>query len=480
MGLRGRPVSARLVLGQTRAWRWPLPFGSRRLALEGAEIHQHRWVQGLTGQGKSKLLASIFVQLHGQGIACGLIDPHGDLARDCLGLLHTQGVLSDDASRRRLLYIDFSCPDAFLPFNWLQQAANPHAVARNLVEVCTRVWPSLADGLAPTFENILLHATVVLVENGYPLTVLERLLVDKSFRDMSLQNVDDHLVRNFFHERYDKWGRQGILMRESTLNRIALLTFSPALRYSLGQQDSVLNFQQHMDEGISVIYNLGGLDEETQRFLGALLLVGYESAALSRARLAPEVRRPWHLIVDEFSLFSARSEETLTQVLETARKFGLFFTLAHQTWSQLSGRLQGALQNTQSITFKLGRSDAEWAAKRLGHFESQAVKHAVADPAQADRVHPLYYSVPETFERWTQALQELGPREAYVKHGNQAVKIRTIEVPPVSTDSSGFQDLLRDYDVRMLRPAHQVKSQVDRQVGPTETGAQPTRRVALV
>lgn len=469
----------RLVLGQTRAWRWPLPLGSRSLVLEGAEIHQHRWVQGLTGQGKSKLLASIFVQLHGQGIACGLIDPHGDLARDCLGVLHTQGVLSDIAARRRLLYVDFSRPDAFLPFNWLRQPADAHSIARNLIEVCTRAWPSLADGLAPTFENILLHATVVLVQNGYPLTMLARLLVDKSFRDMSLETVEDEQVRRFFHERYDRWGRQGILMRESTLNRVALLTFSPALRYTLGQTENALDFRQHLDDGISVIYNLGGLDEETQRFLGALLLVGYESAALSRARLAPEARRPWHLIVDEFSLFSARSEETLTQVLETARKFGLFFTLAHQTWSQLSGRLQGALQNTQSITFKLGRSDAEWAARRLGHFESQAVKHTVADPTQADRVHPLYYSVPETFERWTQALQELGPREAYVKHNSQAVKIRTIEVPSVSTASARFQELLGNYQGKMLRPANQVMSQVDRQLGWPVIGARHVRRVGL-
>jgi hypothetical protein len=102
-------------------------------------------------------------------------------------------------------------------------------------------------------------------------------------------------------------------MRESTLNRMALLTFSPTLRYSLGQQENALDFRQHLDDGVSVIYNLGGLDEETQRFLGALLLVGYEAAALSRASLAPEARKPWHLIVDEFSLFSARSEMTLSR-----------------------------------------------------------------------------------------------------------------------------------------------------------------------
>lgn len=52
---------------------------------------------------------------------------------------------------------------------------------------------------------------------------------------MSLRQVRDQQVVRFFHERYDRWGREGVIMRESTLNRAALLTFSPALRYSQGR-----------------------------------------------------------------------------------------------------------------------------------------------------------------------------------------------------------------------------------------------------
>jgi len=127
-----------------------------------------------------------------------------------------------------------------------------------------------------------------------------------------------------------------------------------------------------------------------------------------------------------------------------ARKFGLFFTLAHQTRSQLPKRLQGALQNTLAIAFKLGRSDAEWAARRFGRFESHAVKHAVADPSQVDRTHPVFFSVPETFERWTTTLAELRPREAYLKLDGQAIKLRTIAVPAAHAERQRVDQLVEE------------------------------------
>lgn len=456
-----RPASPRLVLGHERAaGGWHLPFVTRPVALEGRAIHQHKHVIGLTGQGKSKLLASMFVQLHRQGIACGLVDPHSDLALDCLRLLVEAGERVDGGGERPVLYVDFSRRDAYLPFNVLRQPFDAHTTARNLVEVCKRAWPALGGGAAPTFENILLHSAVVLVENDYPLTVLPQLLTDKAFRDMSLAQVTDEQVLRFFHERYDQWGRDGALMRESTLNRVALLTFSPALRYSLGQRENVLDFRRHMDEGISVIYNLGGLDEATQTFLGCLLTVGYEVAALSRADTPEHARRPWHLILDEFSQFSATTEAALARVLSLARKYGLYLTLAHQTWSQVSERLAGALQNTVAVAFKLGRSDAEWAAPRFGRFEATAVKHEVADPQALERTHPLFVSLSEAFESWTKALEDLRPREAYVKHGPDAVKVRTIEVPP-ARDGDDLARVIDRQRGRLLRPAATVISEVD-------------------
>lgn len=384
------------------------PLLGGRCTLDAKQVASHKHVMGLTGQGKSKLLVSLAVQLINQGIGCAVIDPHADLATDILAVLIDQGFFARPRAYQRLLSIDFARTDRFLPFNVLNQPAyDSHAIARNLVEVCKRAWAALGDGAAPQFENIMLASILVLVENGLPLTALPRLLTEKGYRDELLARVSDPQVVHFFHERFDRWGNEAALMVESTLRRVFLLTFSQALRYSLGQPGNALDFRALMDSGTSVLFNLGGLDEETQRFLGCLLTVGFEVAALSRAERPEAQRTPYHLIVDEFSMFSAQSEERLARILSLCRKYGLSLVLAHQTWSQLSRRLQGALQNAVHIAFKLGRSDAEWAAPRFGQFDPYLIKHEVTDPYQVERTHPLYFSLQETFESWTEALEGL-------------------------------------------------------------------------
>ncbi len=448
----GRP---RLVLGNTG-----VPPERHPFVLDAPHVAHHKHIIGVTGVGKSKLLASIYVQLLNQGIACALVDPHGDLATDILGVLLDTGYFAQPRAFDRLWYVDFSNRDAFLPVNILDQPYDPHTVARNLVEVFGRAWSALAGGAAPNFENIMLASVFVLVENQLPLTVLPRLLSDQSYRDHLLTHVSDPQIVAFFHTRFDKWKGSSVLL-ESTLRRIFLLTFSPTLRYTLGQQHNVLQFRRLMDERVSVLFNLGGLDEATQRFLGCLLTVGYEVAALSRADMPAEQRSHYHLILDEFSMFSAQSEASFERMLSLTRKYGLYLTLAHQTWSQASERLRGALQNTLGLSFKLGRSDAEWAAKRFGTYDPYRIKHAVTDPQQAGRSHPVYFSAQETVAQWTQEFEHLAPREAFVKVGTQTTKIRTLGVPSLAASRDDLQRIIDQYTARLCTPVSQLVAPVD-------------------
>lgn len=126
--------------------------------------------------------------------------------------------------------------------------------------------------------------------------------------------------------------------------------------------------------------------------------------------------------------------------------------MAHQTWSQLSSRLHGALQNAVEIAFRLGRSDAEWAAPRFGRFDPTAIKHEVADPHQLDRTHPVFYSVQETFEGWTQALMELGPRQAYVRIGSRTARIKTLQVDTSGVSLAELQRVTNRYAELLLKP----------------------------
>ncbi len=295
-----------LVLGQTG----PLPFFPRVKIPQKARA-AHTYVVGITGQGKSKLLEHTLFQDITQGRGCGLLDPHSDLASDTLRYLASwhdksymdKPYLHDPKNLERIIYFDPSRTDYILPFNVLDTQFGTYETAQNIVEAFRRTWPqSLAE--APQFSNIALAALITLIENKQTLVDMHRLLTDDDFREELLAHVSNAEVVSFFHDRYDRWGREAPLMRESTLNKVAAFTFNPQLRLILGSKENALDFRRIMDEGKVLIVDLGRCDPETRRLLGSLIVTGLELAALSRKDIARvEDRRPFHFYLDEFQDF---------------------------------------------------------------------------------------------------------------------------------------------------------------------------------
>lgn len=440
-----------------------LPFASflaLPYTLDPATVTTHFHVMGLTGMGKSKLLASIAAQLIIQGRSCAVIDPHADLAYDVLRLLVERGFYRrHQDAMRRVLYVDFAHPARFIPFNVLRAPYSPYEIARNLVEATTRAWPSLSGGAAPQFENLLLAAATVLIDNHLPLTALTPLLTDAAYRACLLQRVRDPQVRDFFTRRYDR----GAHLNESTLRRAFLLTYPPPLRYSLGQRANRLDFRRLMDQQVSVICNLGGLDAQTQRLLGCLLTVGFEMAALSRTDLPPAARTPYHLILDEFSQFSAQSGVALERILAQARKYGLYLTLAHQTWSQVATNLQGALQNTTFITFRLGQEDTRWGAERVAPFDPYQIKYWTAGTTNHP-ARPIYQSRAEQLAQWEYTLRRLRPREALIRARGRTTSFRTMAVPPATPPTTRAVDqLIQGYAEQLLTSQDQIEDKTEEQ-----------------
>ncbi|MEU9573732.1 DUF87 domain-containing protein [Streptomyces massasporeus] len=431
-------------------WDWFIPR-TLYLPLDAARTHMH--VLGKTGSGKSYFLGSLFLSLYLAGQPVTLIDPHGDLAQLVLAHLVVRGQLETPEQRERLIYLDLPAAAAegrYLPFNFLAQPYDDHAMAEHVTEAARRAWPELAHG-APTFENILKHSVVALREAGLPLTRLSDLLTDTAFRNELLATrVHDPQVLRFFRLRMDQWGRDAPVMKESTLNRADLLTLSPILRYALGHQDNVLDFRRLIDSGTSLIVNLSVASPDTRRLFGCLLTVGMETAALSRANLRASDRRrrtPHVLMIDEFSQFMAQSEESLTRMLSETRKYRLFCVMAHQNWSQASDRLKGALQNVGiEAIFKAGRPDAEYSARLFGTVDTEAVKHVVADEAAEKRTHPTYYPLPEQWEHTTQGIQQLGVGEAFIRLPDDRLqRVHTPRLPELPVVPHGLDAIERYY-----------------------------------
>src|SRR3954467_12210461 len=430
-------------------------FLTRKLRITRQQAHAHTHVLGKTGSGKSYFLAGLFLSMQQAGMPATLIDPHGDLAELVLSHLIQQGTFQDTTAYDRLVYLDLpaaASTDRYLPFNYLQQPYDDHAMAQLVAEACRRAWPELATG-APTFENILKHSVIALRQNHQPLSKLADLLVDKDYREGLLKNVTDEQVVRFFHLRMDNWGRDEAHMKESTLNRADLLTLSPVLRHSLGSLENRLSFRQLIDSGKSLIVNLAIPDADARRLFGCLLTVGMESAALSRADNLTE-RTPHHLIIDEFSQFMAQSETALTRMLSETRKYALFCVMAHQNWSQASERLKGALQNVGiEVILKAGRMDAEYSARVMGAVNPMEVKHTVDDKKAEERTHPNYFSLPEQWEYQVQQIQNLSVGEALIRLMDDTVhKLRTPTLPSLTVSRDQVQVVRDQYLTRYFAP----------------------------
>jgi TraM recognition site of TraD and TraG len=179
-----------------------------------------------------------------------------------------------------------------------------------------------------------------------------------------------------------------------------------------------------------------------------------EAAALSRSDLGVGQRRlSHHLLIDEFSQFMAQSEESLTRMLSETRKYGLFCVMAHQSWSQASQALKGALQNVGlEVILKTGRADAEYSAKLLGSVDPMSVKHTVDDSGADKRTHPAYFPLPEQWERQVQAIQTLGIGQAFVRLPDDRVqRVKTPTLPEATPDPSKLAEIQAYYLERYFR-----------------------------
>lgn len=303
-----------------------------RFAEEGRT--RHCYVMGATGTGKSTLLYNMIVQDMVAGRGVGLFDPHGDLYRQVLEAVPARRikdvVLIDPADA------EYSVGVNFLEIDNLDPVREKAFVTNELIKIIQRLF--LAEHIGPAFEGMMRNAVGLLLaspEDRFTLVDIPKVFTDAQFRNSLLAKCRDPIVFQF-------WGNAVKLTGENNLtnftyyivNKLGPFIYNPAVRRIIGQERSTIDFRGAIDDGKILLINLpkgeiGGLDTS---FLGMLFMGKILGAALSRAKLPKNKRRPFHLYVDEFQNFTTDSVATL---LAEARKYGLYLTFANQNMAQL-------------------------------------------------------------------------------------------------------------------------------------------------
>ncbi|MGH2495785.1 MAG: helicase HerA domain-containing protein [Ktedonobacteraceae bacterium] len=424
-----------------------LGTGNRgQVILSGSDFERHKVISGITGSGKSTFLAWIALSLLRQGVGFSLIDPHSDLSRLILQLLMQTDFFSNKKSFEKLLFVDFNRTDAAIPFNILKQPYESHTIADNLLKAIHRSFISSTTTAA--LDTTFLSATYVLAQNKRPITDMQQFLLDASYRSKLLKHVPDPQVVQYLESKLAAEKANSQLI-DSTLRRLFLLTFSPQLRNALGQVENKLNFAALMQSGTSVLYSLGGLDEESKRLLGCLLMVGYEQAFLSRASLAPDRRIPYHLMVDEFPLFSA-SGESFGVILDQVRKYSGSLILAHQTQQQTKG-IAGSLGNAISIVMKASVDDSSTLAGRYYRGQQDEPTSLFAFTSSPS----IFSGVRNTTEA-RMIFENLQRQQAIVSINGKAELITTPTLPSGKLDHKKLTELENAYARHLLTPMKDI------------------------
>jgi len=325
----------------------------QRFGIKQSDRLLHTYIIGKTGTGKSSLLEVMARQDIAAGRGFALIDPHGDLVDRVRAAI-------PESLQDRVVYLDAPNPSQPFGYNPLRRVRADWIplAASGILETFRKLWPN-AWGVR--MEHVFRNSLFVLLErDGSTLPDVLRLYADKGFRRAAVAKCTNEVVRNFWKHEFENYPPR--LQAEAVgpiQNKLGAFLADPRLYRILVEPAHDIHFRTLMDEERILLVNLskGQIGEDAALVLGGLVVSTIGLAAFSRANLSPEVRRPFHLYVDEFQSFTTLS---FVNMMSELRKYGVGLTLANQYLNQLEPDLRHAVLGNAGtlISFRVGPEDA--------------------------------------------------------------------------------------------------------------------------
>ena len=328
---------------------------SKRFGIKTEDRRRHMYILGKTGTGKSTMIKNMVIQdiINGKGV--GIFDPHGDLVEDILNFIPPQRI-------NDVVIIDPSDTEHPVSINLLElkDLTLKDLVADNIVSVFKKHFDSWGPRLEYLLHNCIL--TLIQVDNT-SLLGIQRILVDKKYREKVLKQIDDPILLRFWNEEYTAMEKNPRLASEAIApiqNKVGRFLSSQTMRNIVGQVTSTIDLEEIMNNNKILIVNLsqGKIGEEQASLFGGMLITRLQSAAMSRIKIIDEEKRnDFYLYVDEFQVFATNA---FAKILSEARKFRLNLILAHQYIAQLDLDIKDAIFGNigTTICFVVGPQDA--------------------------------------------------------------------------------------------------------------------------
>ncbi len=339
--------------------------------IKQADRRRHMYIIGKSGSGKSEFIKAMVKQDIEAGRGVCVIDPHGDLAQDCLAFVPKHR--ADDV-------IYFSPADAERPMglNLLEYderyPEQKTFVINEMLKIFDKLYDLKSTG-GPMFEQYMRNAMILVMDDpasGSTLMEIPRVLSDERFRAYKLSKCKTQVVKDFWLKEASKAGGEASLanMVPYITSKLTPFITNDIVRPIIGQQKSAIDVRRAMDEQKILLLDLskGKLGDLNAYLIGMVLVGKILMAALSRTDISAEARKDFYLYIDEFQNFIT---DSISTILSEARKYGLDLTIAHQYIGQISQKGDTAIRDAvfgnvgTMAAFRIGSEDAEFLGKEF-------------------------------------------------------------------------------------------------------------------
>src|SRR3989344_635378 len=335
-----------------------------RFGIKSPDRLKHVYVIGKTGMGKSTLLENMAIQDIQNGNGLAFLDPHGGTAEKLLEYVPEERI-------KDVLYFAPFDLDYPVSFNIMEDigVSKRHLVVSGLMSAFKKLFGE--ESFSDRMQYILQNTILALLEYpGATMLGVNKMLVDKVYRNKVIANITDPSVKTYWTKEYagytERFAAEAI---PAIQNKIGQFTSNPLVRNIIGQEKSSFDLRDIMDNKKILIVNLskGRVGEDNANLLGSMLITKIYLAAMSRAdKSGVELNKlpNFYLYVDEFQSFA---NESFADILSEARKYKLNLTLAHQYIEQMEEEVRDAVFGNVGtmVTFRVGAFDADVLEKEF-------------------------------------------------------------------------------------------------------------------
>lgn len=334
---------------------------------------RHFYIIGQTGTGKTYMMRNMIIQdiVAGHGVC--FIDPHGDMVEEILGCVPPERI-------KDVIYFNPGDVGRPMGLNMLEYDPNyPEQktfVINELLEIFNKLYDMKTAG-GPMFEQYFRNATGLVMEDpesGNTLLEINRVFVDKKFRDFKLSRCKNPLIKTFWRDVAEKAGGDASLQNivPYISSKFDSFLSNEIMRPIVSQEKSAFRLREVMDGQKILLINLskGRLGELNSSLIGLIMVGKILMAAFSRTDQAASERKDFFLYADEFQNVATTTIET---ILSEARKYRLGLIIAHQFIAQLEDDIKDAVfGNVGSMAaFRVGAEDGEFLEKQFGPVFTQ-------------------------------------------------------------------------------------------------------------